>query len=187
VNPMIAVALIGPATVIAVATCAIRPWTPGWIQTAATAALGGIAAALLLDGHIAATALPLIALGPAAAVIDIHEGRLPDVLTGPMLVATVALAIVSGPVGWHGIALATIATLGLLGIKAVAPEVIGWGDVKLAPTVAIVLGQHAATLPGVVCIIGLIALTAAAMAVQTRAASVPYGPALLLGTLVTVT
>jgi len=186
-NLIVAVALIGPATVLAVATCAIRPWTPGRIETAATAALGGISATPLLDGHVAATALPLIALGPAAAVVDIHEGRLPDVLTGPMIVATVSLATLSGPVGWHSIVVATIATLGLLVVKAIAPDVIGWGDLKLAPTIVIVLGQHAATLPGVVCIIGLIALTAAAMAVRTGASSVPYGPALLLGTLVTVT
>lgn len=179
----LAIILTGPATVVMVAATAVRSWTPDRVSIAATAAFGGLTTALVLDEHLSVTALPLVALGPAAAVVDVHEHRLPNVLTGTMLAATVSMAIVSGPVGWSGIAVAAVATLGLLVVKAAVPGAVGWGDVKMAPTVAIVLGQHAVMLPGLLCIVGLIAVTAAAVATQGRAVSVPYGPALLLGTL----
>jgi leader peptidase (prepilin peptidase)/N-methyltransferase len=186
VNALAVVVLAGPATVAAGATTAVRSWTPDRIASAATAALGGVVAAIVLDERLAVTVLPLVLLGPAAAIVDVHENRLPDVLTATMFAATLPLAITSGAAGWEVSAAAALTTLGLLVLKTAAPGAIGWGDLKFAPTVAIVLGQHAAVLPGLLCIVGLIALTAVAVAVQGRATSVPYGPALLLGTLTAV-
>jgi Flp pilus assembly protein protease CpaA len=186
VNALAVVVLAGPATVAAVATTVARSWTPNRIAGAATATIGGLVAAIVLDERLAVTVVPLVVLGPAAAIVDVHENRLPDALTATMFAATLPLALASGRTGWNGIAVAVLTTLGLLVLKTAAPDVIGWGDLKFAPTVAIVLGQHAAVLPGLLCILGLIALTSVAVAVEGRATSVPYGPALLLGTLTAV-
>lgn len=65
----------------------------------------------------------------------------------------------------------------------VAPQLLGWGDLKLLPSLGAALGCHGpeAVLHAVVLWLVLIAVTAVAVAVRGRE-SVPYGPALVLGT-----
>lgn len=179
---LVVVAVAAPGTVVLVAATTQRRWAPGRIETAAIATAGGLIAAALV-AQAAPTAVPLCVLGPAAAVVDVHEYRLPDVLTLPLLAATVVIAAFGGPSGLHGLVVGCVAVLVVIGLKLVATDAIGWGDVKLLPTIAIVLDQLGGTLAGTTCAVALIAATAMVVSAIDRGAAVPYGPALVLGPL----
>jgi hypothetical protein len=123
-----------------------------------------------------AVLLPLAVLGSAAAVVDAREGRLPDALTGPLLVSTLAIVLLTGG------SVTGAAVAGAL--KLVASAAIGWGDVKLVPTLAVVLTQYDAVASGVINAALLVAATAIIVSVRTPGHNVlvPYGPALVFGT-----
>ena len=133
-----------------------------------------------------AVLLPLIVAGQAAAMVDAREGRLPDALTLPLAAATLlATALTAtGPV--RALVAATIAGVAALLLKTCSDAAIGWGDVKLAPSVGIVLDHFDAVGAGLRNIVLLVFGTALVLAVAGRRSVggvVPYGPALVLGTL----
>jgi Flp pilus assembly protein protease CpaA len=150
---------------------------------AVTVAIGVLVAFVVHGSQPAAVLVPLLVLGPAAALVDIREGRLPDLLTGPLLGATLLTAAASGPDGWRGIAVAAMATAVAILVTALAADVLGWGDVKLIPTLAIVLGHQGALLAGLIQVVLLVGVTAVVVGVKDRRNVVPYGPALVLGTI----
>jgi leader peptidase (prepilin peptidase) / N-methyltransferase len=171
----IAAALLGGPLTLTLARRGMHTsWTPGRTETAALAVHGPRPAAVLW---------PLVLLGPAAAVVDACEGRLPDVFTGPLLAATLLIAAASGSDGATegiGAAGAACAVAGL--IMATGTNALGWGDAKLIPTLAIVLNQQGALLVGLLHTTILIGATAAVLfGMRHHRDVVPYGPALLVG------
>ncbi|MHA6783187.1 prepilin peptidase [Pseudonocardia saturnea] len=184
VTATIAAASLGPFTLVLARRRMHTVWLPSRVETMAlTAAIGVVAAFVVHGPRPVPVLLPLVVLGPAAAVVDAYESRLPDLLTGPLLGATLVTAAASGPDGVRGIAVAIIVTaLAALAIVA-AGDALGWGDVKLIPTLAIVLGHQHALLAGLVAVVLLVGVTAAVVSVRDRRAVVPYGPALVFGTI----
>ncbi|MER7433694.1 prepilin peptidase [Pseudonocardia alni] len=162
---------------------------PGRPEVASVTALTGLAVGLALTRHPGGAVLlaPLATLGCAAAVVDAREGRLPDRLTGPLLGCTLLAGIVEYGVGAIAVAAAGAIIVTLL--KLAASAAIGWGDVKLAPTLAVVLADHGTLFRGIALACAMVALTAGAVALADRRnpsmprSGVPYGPALVLGTL----
>ena len=183
---MCAAVLVAPFTVVMVLRTMIGRWRPSRTETVLVAMVGGLAAALALGLPHSVFVLPLAALGPAAAIVDLYERRLPDALTGPMVVGAVLFAAGSGAAGLRGIAVAVCATAAVLVVKVVAPAAIGWGDIKLTPTVAVVLGQADVAAAGLVVILAGIAVTSLVVAAADRHGDVPYGPAMVLGSLTAV-
>ncbi|MCX6462671.1 MAG: prepilin peptidase [Pseudonocardiales bacterium] len=158
----------------------------------------------------AMVALPLAVAGVAAACVDAREGRLPDALTvalPPVTVTAVGLAAHGRPGSAVDVPAALVealisAALGLLAamaVKLVSDAVLGWGDVKLAPTLAIVVGHGGS--PAVFAVLAAVGVALTALAVRTgvdagdsaigtgrggdrgTVALVPYGPALVVGAL----
>lgn len=164
----------------------LAPITTG--ATAATLGLAAVVAVAPADPVHLVSVGSLAVLGLAAALVDLTEGRLPDRLTAALLAATLLLLVVAGVrrVGdaAAGIAAATVLTALAFLAMLVAPQLLGWGDLKLLPSLGALLGRHGpeVVLHAVVLWLVLVAVTAAAVAVRGRE-SVPYGPALVLGTL----
>lgn len=184
VTATIAAATLGPLTLWLARRRMHTVWQPGPAETMTLTAAAGVVAAFVVHGsRPAAVLLPLVLLGPAAAVVDAYEGRLPDLLTGPLLGATLLTAAASGPDGLRGIALAAVATALATLVTVAVGDALGWGDVKLIPTLAIVLGHQHALLAGLAAVALLVGVTTAVVSVRDRRAIVPYGPALVFGTI----
>lgn len=182
-------AVAGPAVLLIARRSMLTPVEPRPVEVSAVMAVAGLTAALVLarPAADAIVLLPLAVLGCAAAVVDAREGRLPDSLTGPLLAGTLLAALVtasSGPVATAAVISAVAGGGVALVIKAAASAAIGWGDVKLVPTLAVVLVRHDAVVPGLVCASLLVAVTAGVVGLRATdgCTLVPYGPALVFGT-----
>lgn len=159
---------------------------------AVLAAFGAAAGARLDIGHALAL-LPVVVLAGAAALVDAYERRLPDVLTGSLAAASLTAI---------GVALAADHAEGMralwgfggglmlsFGGKALSTAAVGWGDVKLAPslTACLAWGGWSTVYVGLLAWAILILATSALLVVRSgRAAIVPYGPAMITGTLLAV-
>ena len=158
----------------------------------AAVAMACTAAVLTQPGVPAAVALPLALAGTAAACVDAREGRLPDALTVPLLPITLA-AVAAGTGGVTAMGAALFpATLGLVtavSIHVVSDALLGWGDVKLAPTLAVVVSQGGS--PAVFASVAAVGVALTALLCRSATAPggpdergvVPYGPALVVGAL----
>lgn len=175
-------AVMGPFTLLLAAQTMHTRWRPRYGDTAAVTTAVGVLAALVLHESPPLVLLPLLVLGPSAAVVDAYEGRLPDHLTGPLLGATALAATESGSIGMRAIAVAVLATGLAAAVMVVAGDGLGWGDVKLIPSLTIVLGHQGALLGGLSLVVFLVGVTALIVGVRSRGAIVPYGPALVFGT-----
>lgn len=159
------------------------------IEVTAVSAMAGLMAGLVLvlPPERAILLLPLAVLGCAAAVVDAHEGRLPDVLTWPLMVMTLLAGILtatgSGAVGATVLSLLAGGCVAVV-MKAVISAGFGWGDAKLVPTLAVILVRHDAIVTGIVSMSVLVAVTAFIVGIRAadRSALVPYGPAMVAGT-----
>jgi leader peptidase (prepilin peptidase)/N-methyltransferase len=156
---------------------------------------------LLLGLNIVATGPPahaavvvLVAvLGTAAALVDAHEGRLPNVLSatlalGLLIVIPATALLTHNPDGLLRAAVAAaLTTVVAVVVKAVSPDVIGWGDVKLllSLTPALAWAGVAALAQGFALWMVLLLATTTVWRVGRfdDSDTVPYGPALVLGTL----
>jgi leader peptidase (prepilin peptidase) / N-methyltransferase len=188
-NAVLVAVLAGP-TVLLIArhtvTTAIR-LRP--IAVTAISAMAGlmVGVVLALPPERAILLLPLAVLGCAAAVVDAHEGRLPDILTWPLMVVTLLAGIVtakgSGAVGATVFSVLAGGCVAVV-IKTVISTGFGWGDAKLVPTLAVVLVRHDAIVTGIVSMSVLVAVTAIIVGIRAadRSALVPYGPAMIVGT-----
>lgn len=138
--------------------------------------------------------LLLVPLGFVLARVDVLVGRLPDVLTLPALAGTAGLlglaALLPAHDGsWPRALLAALATGGLYFVMFVLnPAGLGFGDVKLAPTLGLALGWYgwpavvAGTFAGL--LLGALAgLVLVLSGRATRRTPYSYGPFMLLGAL----
>ena len=171
-----------------------RPWFSGLI-----AGWGGAAAVLLVPTSALIPAW--VALAWIAAPIvrtDLARHRIPDTLNVAAAAAGALLLLVPGDLSAYGRAwLAALAVTGvLLALALVGPSGLGMGDVKLAPALGLYLGYLGweAVLVGILAGFVLGALAAIAILVRDVVArrpiggalrrALPFGPFLLLGTLV---
>ena len=128
--------------------------------------------------------------------VDIAAHRLPDALTLPALPVTAALVLLTGllsrPRGGLPAALLTalVAAVVVTGIfaaaAALAPRAMGWGDVKLVPSLALLTGfvSVGAVLWWVMIAFGLGAVVSLAGLATRRLSlqsAIPFGPCLLAG------
>jgi leader peptidase (prepilin peptidase)/N-methyltransferase len=170
-------------------------------QPAAISSAEAVPVGLLLGLSLAATAQPaqtaivmvVATLGTAAAIVDAHERRLPNLLTAALgaglLVTVTAIALLTGNAqGLLRASVAAVLTVVVaLMVKVAYPGMIGWGDVKLLPSLAAALawaGVSALAQGFVGWMVLLLATTAVwRVARFDKDDTVPYGPALVLGTL----
>lgn len=177
-------ALVGPAVLTLARQASSWSYAPGPWDVAAVTTVAGLTATLVLARQPAEITmlLPVVVLGGAAAVVDAREGRLPDALTGPLLLGSLVAVLVAG----HGLIGVAATIVLLLVLKTTVPAAVGWGDVKLLPSLVAVLTVQGAVLTGVVLMALLVALSAVLVGLSPgrRSTVVPYGPALVVGTLV---
>jgi len=169
----------------------------GWVAVAAV----GLALALITLAVVAGTSLELFLVGALFAVAglvgvwtDLDSHRLPDWLTLPLAGGLTLLITVLCVLGSSYRPLVT-AALGavLLGVVFLAGAVftsLGFGDVKLALSIGLVLGfcGLASVVTGLVfsCLIALGWAVTALMRGRSRTAHMPLGPALIVGTFLAV-
>jgi leader peptidase (prepilin peptidase)/N-methyltransferase len=162
------------------------------VLAVALAGVGAAAGARLETAH-AVGLLTVLVLAGAAALVDAHERRLPDVLTG-CLAAVVAAAITLAVFGGHAdgrramYGFVTGLLLAIIG-KWVSDRAVGWGDVKLTPSLTACLAWSGwfTVYVGLLAWAALILATASLLAARSgRAAVVPYGPAMVTGTVLAV-
>jgi len=171
------------------------------LRPVAISAVDTVPVGLLLGVSLAATASPpqvaivmvVATLGTAAALVDAHERRLPNLLTATLgaalLVTVTATAVLTGNA--EGLLRASVAAvvtvIVALVVKVARPGMLGWGDVKLLPSLAAALAWTgvSALAQGFVGWIVLLLATATVWRIARfdKADTVPYGPALVLGTL----
>jgi leader peptidase (prepilin peptidase)/N-methyltransferase len=141
--------------------------------------------------------LLLVPVGLLLARVDLLVFRLPDVLTLPALGVTAALLGVAALLPHHQgswlRALIAAAVLGALYFVLffVNPAGMGFGDVKLAPTLGLALGWYGgpAVFTGTFAGFALGAVTGLILIATRRAnrkTPIPFGPFMLLGALVGV-
>lgn len=177
----------------------VDTWQRRPVVTGALAGIGGAIAVILVPTLVLAPAW--VALAWIAAPIvrtDLARHRIPDVLNGAACAAGAVLLLVPwDPAaygrGWLG---ALTATAVLLVLALIGPSGLGMGDVKLAPALGLYLGYLGweALLVGIIA--GFVLGALAALGLLARAAmgrtpmaealrrALPFGPFLLLGTLV---
>jgi leader peptidase (prepilin peptidase) / N-methyltransferase len=183
----------GPAAIALAHRSLQQRWKLDALDGAVMAAAVGLAsAALAARGPVAVAGLPLVVLGFAAATVDALEHRLPDALTRPLLgqTAGVVLGLALAGAAGHALVRSVVAVAVLTGValvvKAMRSAAVGWGDVKLLPSLGAVLGWSG--WDAVTTAAALWALFIGLTAILSSAAGcgrdvVPYGPALLAGTL----
>ena len=171
-----------------------RPWVTGLL------AGGGASVAVLLVPDLA-LAPAWIALAWIAAPIvrtDLSRHRIPDLLNVAAVGAGAVLLLVPLEGDAYGRAwLAALAvTAAMLALALIGPSGLGMGDVKLAPALGLYLGYLGwnAVLVGIVAGFVLGALAALVVLIRDAArrrplagalrTALPFGPFLLLGTLV---
>jgi len=177
----------------------VDTWQRRPVVTGALAGIGGAIAVILVPTLVLAPAW--VALAWIAAPIvrtDLARHRIPDVLNGAACAAGAVLLLVPWDLaaygrGWLG---ALTATAVLLVLALIGPSGLGMGDVKLAPALGLYLGYLGweALLVGIIA--GFVLGALAALGLLARAAmgrtpmaealrrALPFGPFLLLGTLV---
>lgn len=188
---LLAAAVAPAATHLAVLTSHQRIDHPTQIRAVLVmlaAIFGGVAAAR--HGFPApAAVLPALVPAAAAAVVDAHERRLPDPLTTALAVVIagqLAVLLVLGRDGgfrgaWVFVGGATVCVVA----RALLPDAVGWGDAKLAPSLAALLAVHgwSALYSGLLTCCGLVLAAALLdLARPSTAGVVAYGPALVTGT-----
>jgi leader peptidase (prepilin peptidase) / N-methyltransferase len=138
--------------------------------------------------------LLLVPVGLLLARIDLAVHRLPDAVTLPAGVGTAVLlggaALLPGHRGtWAGALLGAAAlAAAYCALMLINPSGIGFGDVKLAPTLGLVLGWYgwSAVIAGfcLTFVLGALAVVVLLLARRaTRKTALAFGPFMLLGTL----
>ena len=134
------------------------------------------------------TGLLLVALG----AVDVVHHRLPDAITLPALPVTVTLVVLTAVLapGSGSLLSAAVAAVALwavfAGIARLSPRSMGRGDVKLMPTLGLLMGYVSpfAVLFGLLVAFGTgsaVALVGLAARRLRLASAIPLGPYLLLG------
>lgn len=172
------------------------PWRYPALEAGMATAFG-LTAATVSTPRDLILALPLVWSFICLAMIDLEHKRLPDALTLPTLAAGIVLAGVVASMGpgmdaWvRAVACAAGAFLVFLLIAIIAPGGFGLGDVKLAPSLALLVGISARgpartfTAFLLAFILGsVIGVVLMAVGKAGRKTALPFGPFLVLGTLI---
>jgi leader peptidase (prepilin peptidase)/N-methyltransferase len=172
----------GPVTLRLASATRVAPRANTSQETIAVTVLVG----LLVAACGRASLAPLIAVGIAAAVVDLDECRLPNPLTATFAVGTALTAIEAGAAPARSAAAVAALVLAVaLVVRTVHGEVLGWGDIKLLPSLAGLLAVLDPPLPliGLVCATVLLCVTVVLFTAAShgRGDTVPYGPALVVG------
>ncbi|NJP42574.1 prepilin peptidase [Actinacidiphila epipremni] len=182
---------VGPAGCGACRTGAGRP-AGEWLPAVAGAALcAGLAAARGAHPELVVWLL-LVPVGLTLTLVDVRVLRLPDVLTLPALAGTALLlggaALLPAHAGSWPRALLGGAALGVLYglLFVINPAGMGFGDVKLAPTLGLALAWYGwpTLVTGTLVAFGLGALNGLGMMLAGRAhrkTPLPFGPFMLAG------
>lgn len=180
---------VGPAHC---AGCDAPGGTRGLVPALLCAALcAGVAVVTGAHPELAVWLL-LVPVGLTLALVDLRVFRLPDVLTLPALGGTAALlggaALLPSHDGSWTRALLGAAALGVLYMVLflVNPAGMGFGDVKLAPTLGLALGWYgwSALVQGTLAAFLLGAVVGLGLLVTGRAGRktpIPFGPFMLVG------
>jgi leader peptidase (prepilin peptidase) / N-methyltransferase len=170
----------------------LRSAAIGYADAVPVGLLLGLTTAAAATAH-AAIVLVVGVLGTAAALVDARERRLPNVLTATLgvgllitLLATAFLTHNSESLPRALIA-AGLTVLVTLMVKVVSPAAVGWGDVKLLPSLTAALAWVGLPIlaQGLVLWMVLLLVTATVWRLGhfDPSDTVPYGPALVVGTL----
>jgi leader peptidase (prepilin peptidase) / N-methyltransferase len=180
----------------------LSTWTPQDVSTTRAAAVAGITASLFVglalryhDSWALPAFLAVTAGLVALSVIDLEHFLLPNRIVYPLAVGTLALLALAavGDDAWASFGRAVLggvaATVTLGALHLVSPRSMGFGDVKLAFVLGLVLGWlgwselvlglFCGFLAGAVVGIALIALRH-----RGRKDHLPFGPFLAFGTMV---
>jgi leader peptidase (prepilin peptidase) / N-methyltransferase len=152
-----------------------------------TTLLVGAVLAMASDTALSGVLLAVGLVGTAAALVDLHEGRLPNPLTGTLAAAVAAAVLVggNGAAIMRAVVAAIMCAVVAVGVKAAWPGALGWGDVKLLPSLAAALASVGSltVYRGLLWSTVLLAVTVVVWRATdvTRGATVPYGPGLVIG------
>jgi leader peptidase (prepilin peptidase) / N-methyltransferase len=183
---------LGPARCASCGTG--RPYGPGYgAAVAAAAACAALAAVVGAHPELVVWLL-LVPVGIVLARVDLKVFRLPDVLTLPALAGTAGLlgvaALLPSHEGSWTRALIAGAVLGAayFVLFFINPAGMGFGDVKLAPTMGLALGWYGwgTVFVGTMLGFGLGAVLGLFLIATRRAdrkTPIPFGPFILAGTL----
>ncbi|MEV7471471.1 prepilin peptidase [Streptomyces kronopolitis] len=163
---------------------------PWWLPPAVTAAAFAAVAAGGATGWYAAAQYWIAFLGAALMMVDSAVQRLPDVLTFPATVGTLALlagAAAEGEPGSLPRAVAVAVTAGVL-FTAFALGGMGLGDAKLAVSLGALLGWHSWQTAVLALVLAyLLGATVAVLLLLTRhghrKSTLSFGPFLIIGSL----
>ena len=159
------------------------PARTSWCPAAAGAAVVVLALVASVPAGLACALAP----AAAAAVVDVRSSRLPDELVAATAVIALvtALARAGGATDLVGaIGGAVVMAVPLLLLHLTSPAAMGFGDVKLAGALGLVVGLVDPRL-GIVALCLASGLTAV-VALLRRRSAVPFGPGLVTGAAVTV-
>jgi len=166
------------------------------VEAATALAFAGVAAAVLTAGPtpwVVPALLYLAAVSIALTLIDIDCKRLPDAIVLPSYpVLLVLLAVASGATGdwWSLLRAVAGAAAGFAFYFALAfayPAGMGFGDVKLAGVLGMLLGWYGwaeLVVGGFLGFLlgGVLGLALIALRLGTRTSTIPFGPYMILGT-----
>lgn len=200
---MVAIAgalIAGPVVLRLAHSCRTVPFRLGGIEAASVIGLAGYLIAAAADVGRLTLVAPLVVFGIAAALVDVDERRLPNLLTGALTTMTAVMLVTTTVTSGDTVsaarsACAAFAAGGVAALaKTISPRSIGWGDVKLLPATAATLAwpDPVTLYRGVVtwALLLLVTLAGWKLARLDPKETVPYGPALVagaLGTLLVVT
>lgn len=159
-----------------------------WDGSAGAVCAGAIVAIILLvavaGGVVpAAAGLAIVTLVPAA-LVDVHERRLPDVWVASaaavFVVATMAGWIVGDTPPTGDAVLGALVVAGpILALHLLSPASMGFGDVKASIVIGLAVGSVDWQLALVA--LTLAAGTAGVVGIVARVRTIPFGPFLVLG------
>ena len=146
------------------------------------------------EGWHRTTVVCFALIAPLLVWIDLAEHRLPDLITLPLLpgltILTAAAGLVMREPGRIGAALAGAAAVAVLFtvLFLLSPSSLGLGDVKLAPSVGLLLGWHGwqVVVLGAIAILVLGCVHGLVQVVRTRRVTgvdVAFGPAMIMSPL----
>ncbi|GHH79112.1 hypothetical protein GCM10018781_56420 [Kitasatospora indigofera] len=141
------------------------------------------------DGWLLGAQLWLALVGSALVLVDVAVRLLPDLLTAAAAAGTAILlgaaAVTGGQWAAFGRTAAAAAAVGVVFLLLATVAGLGLGDVKIAPTLAALLGWHSWTAVywGIAAgfLLGLLHAAAQLVAGSSRKGDIAFGPALLAG------
>jgi len=172
-----------------------RPSRSFLTVTAAVSVLLGLLAGVAARWSALLPAYVVLAAGSAVlVVVDVEHHRLPNRLLYPAAAATVALLAVAAAArdDWaaylRAVEAASVVYVVFLALALISPRSLGMGDVRLAALLAAYLGFRSWPLVYLGLFAGFVlaAVAAAVLLISrraTRTTALPFGPALILGTL----